>query len=293
MEPDNTSIVAGALYVVATPIGNLSDVTLRAISVLRQAEVLLAEDTRRTHNLLSRLGIERRMLSCHEHNEKARTELVLGFLSQGKSVALVSDAGTPAISDPGFLMVAAATAAGHPVFAIPGPCAVSAAVSASGFSGDRFFFAGFPPRKQSEREALYREAGGVSSTLVFYESPNRAARLAAELAEALGDRRAVLFRELTKVFEEAVRGSLSQIAESLSAREAVKGECVLVVDAARPGDGPASEEDLVSAIQEGLAQGELAPSKLATSLAQRFGWPRKKVYELILHMQKSAVASPE
>lgn len=230
---------SGALYLVATPIGNLEDITLRALRVLREAHLIACEDTRHTRGLLTRYEISgKRLLSCHEHNEEARAEELVEAMQAGQNVALVSDAGTPCISDPGFRVVRAAITADLPVFSIPGPVAAVAALAASGLPPDSFRFHGFPPAKQGQRRTLLTSLRDEGGTQVFYEAPHRIVKTLADILETLGDRRVVVVRELTKVHEEILRGTASSVMESLSARERVKGEIVLLV---APGESPAPE----------------------------------------------------
>src|SRR5262245_11074121 len=218
----------GTLFVVATPIGNLEDVTLRALRVLREADLLLAEDTRQVRKLLDRHGVAARPRSLHAHNEARRRDEVLASLAAGLRVALVSDAGTPLVSDPGQPLVAAAAAAGHPVEAVPGASAVLAALVVAGLPAERFTFVGFLPRRRAERERLLARFGEASETLVLFESPRRLVATLRELAERLGDRRACVARELTKRYEEVARGRLGELA--LRFADGARGEVTLVVE---------------------------------------------------------------
>jgi 16S rRNA (cytidine1402-2'-O)-methyltransferase len=220
------------LHLVATPIGNLEDVTLRALRVLREADLVLAEDTRRTRVLLDRHGIAARPRSLHAHNEAARTAEVLAALAAGRDVALVSDAGTPLVSDPGERLVAAVLAAGHGVVPVPGPSAVLAALTASGLPTARFAFLGFLPRRPGRRAARLASWRGRPETLVLFESPHRTASTLRALAETLGGgRRACVARELTKIHEELVRGTLAELAERFAG--GARGEVTLVVEGDR------------------------------------------------------------
>lgn len=218
----------GTLYLVATPIGNLEDITLRAIRVLKEVDVIACEDTRRTRGLLSHLGARTPVLSLHEHNERARIPRLLDLLRGGKQVALVSDAGTPAISDPGALLVAAAVEAGIPVVPVPGPSAVTAAVALAGFPTERFAFVGFLPRRPRERRRMLEGLAGLPMALVMFETPHRVREALADLADAFGGRRMVLVRELTKVHEEVLRGTAAEIREALD--EDPRGEVTMVVE---------------------------------------------------------------
>jgi 16S rRNA (cytidine1402-2'-O)-methyltransferase len=220
---------AGKLRVVATPIGNLGDLSPRAREALAEADVIACEDTRRTGQLCAQLGIKRRLFSLHEHNERQRLPRLLAELEAGATVAVVSDAGTPLVSDPGYLLVREAIAAGVVVEPIPGPSALLAALVASGLPPHPFTFAGFPPPKTGKRRRFYESFGPLGHTLVFFESPHRLVPSLEDAAAVLGDRPAALGRELTKLHEEILRGSLSQLAATMAARPSIKGELVLVV----------------------------------------------------------------
>jgi 16S rRNA (cytidine1402-2'-O)-methyltransferase len=273
----------GTLYLVATPIGNLEDVTLRALRVLREAELLLAEDTRRTRILLERHGIPARPVSLHAHNEAARCARVLEVLGAGSAVALVSDAGTPLVSDPGEKLVAAALAAGHRVEAVPGASAVLAALAVAGLPVERFAFAGFLPRKAGERDAWILAWRSRAETLVLFESPRRVAATLRRLAEILGDRPACVARELTKLHEEAARGGLCELAERFST--GARGEVTIVVGGCPAGAAPAAA-DLDTAIRAGLAGGE-GTRELAARLAGEHGVARRQVYARALALRSA------
>jgi 16S rRNA (cytidine1402-2'-O)-methyltransferase len=220
----------GTLYLVATPIGNLADITQRAIQILSNADVIACEDTRHTSKLLQHYGIKTRTISYHKYNEKQRGGELIGLLEQGRDVALVSDAGTPGISDPGIGLVRQATERGLVVVPIPGPSAFVAALVASGLSADEFFFAGFLPARSGARRAKLREFHSIPATLIFYEAPHRLGATLRDAYEILGEREAVLARELTKLHEEIRRGRLSKLAEGFSATESARGEFVLIID---------------------------------------------------------------
>lgn len=216
----------------ATPIGNLEDVTLRAINVLRGVDLIAAEDTRRTKTLLSSHGIETPMTSYHEHNEKAKAVQLVGKLKEGASLAVVSDAGTPGVSDPAYRLVTLAVAEGVAVVPVPGPSSVLAALTVSGLPTDRFVFEGFLPWKSGSRLSRLRGLSSEPRTVVFFESPQRVRRLLGELGEIWGDRNVAVARELTKRFEEVLRGSLKSVLETLDKRGNLKGEFVVVVEGA-------------------------------------------------------------
>ncbi|HWS54997.1 MAG TPA: 16S rRNA (cytidine(1402)-2'-O)-methyltransferase [Pyrinomonadaceae bacterium] len=219
----------GALYLVATPIGNLEDVTRRALRVLAEVEVVACEDTRRTRSLLEHFGIRARTVSYHEHNERERAAELVSMIEGGAGVALVTDAGTPAVSDPGYRVVRACAERGLPVVPVPGPVAFVAALTASGLPTDEFYFGGFLPARPHARRARLEEVRALRATLVFYETPHRVAQALADAREVLGEREAAVARELTKLHEEIVRGRLGELAARFADAPA-RGELVLVID---------------------------------------------------------------
>lgn len=274
------AVPPGTLYVVATPLGNLGDLSPRAVETLHGVSLIACEDTRRTGPLLASHGIKTPMTSFFEHNERVKGEKVIGTLREGRDVALVSDAGTPGISDPGFRLVREARTLGLPVVPIPGPSAVVAALSVSGLPTDRFRFVGFLPPKATARRRALGELRGDRDTLVFYESPLRILGLLEDAREALGDREAFLCREATKLHEEYRRGRLSELRELLRARERVRGEVVLVVAGAEPEAAVSTESpaELVSALRKkGLTRREAVKQAAA-----RLGLPAREVYRLAL-----------
>jgi 16S rRNA (cytidine1402-2'-O)-methyltransferase len=220
----------GTLYLVATPIGNLEDVTRRALRVLAEADVVACEDTRRTRALLEHFGIRARTVSYHEHNERERAEELAAALEGGASVALVSDAGTPGINDPGFRLVRACVERGLRVVPVPGPTAFVAALTASGLPTDEFYFGGFLPARSHARRERLASVRALRATLVFYETPHRIAHALADAREVLGEREAAVARELTKIHEEIVRGRLGELAARFSIEGVARGEMVLVID---------------------------------------------------------------
>ncbi len=234
IEKPTTPAEPGILYVVATPIGNLKDMSERAINTLRQVDLILAEDTRHSARLLAHYGIATSMRSWHEHNERRNIETVVEHLAGGRSLALISDAGTPLVSDPGFILVRALRERGLPVMAIPGPCALIAALSVAGLPTDRFYFAGFLPSKDAARAVRIAGLKSVRATLVFYESPRRVDATLAALATGLGgERRGAIARELTKVHEASYTGTLFALRERLaSSPDEVRGEFVILVEGA-------------------------------------------------------------
>ncbi len=269
------------LYVVATPIGNLRDITLRALDVLAGADLVFAEDTRVTRKLLDAYGLAPKLASYHEHNAERAREVALAALARGERVALVSDAGTPLVSDPGFKLVRAALDAGHRVIPIPGASASLAALVAAGLPTDQFFFAGFAPAKAGARARFFAPLIDVPATLVFYETGPRLADSLAAMAEVFGDRNAAVARELTKHFEEVQRGPLSALAARY-AEAAPKGEIVVIVDGAPPPEAP-GEDELDAALREALTR--LSVREAASEIAQRFNIARKLAYARALVLQ--------
>jgi 16S rRNA (cytidine1402-2'-O)-methyltransferase len=277
MDSRNRPTGPGTLYVVGSPIGHLDDITLRALSVLKAVDLVAAEDTRKTGQLLRHFGITAALVSYHEHNETARTPDLLRRLQQGASIAVVTNAGTPGISDPGYRIVAAAAAAGLRVVPIPGPVAAAAALSASGLPTNAFVFEGFLSKKAGKRSRQIMALASETRTVIVYESPQRIAALIAEMLPVFGDRRAVLAREMTKRYEEFIRGGLSEILENLSRRTDIKGECTLLI-AGRADEGPSSWEEVREDIRRGLSSPSKGVAELAKDVAHTHGLPRQAVY---------------
>jgi 16S rRNA (cytidine1402-2'-O)-methyltransferase len=271
-------VTPGTLYVVATPLGNLEDVTLRALRVLREVSLVACEDTRHTRKLLGVHGIGTHTTSYFEHNERFKGTQILEALRAGRDVALVSDAGTPAISDPGERLVRDARAAGIAVVPVPGPSAATAALSVSGLPTDRFLFVGFLPAKPGSRRKALDALARERPTLVFYESPVRVVESLRDMLAALGDRDAFLCREATKLHEEYVRARLSSLHERLAARDVVKGEIVLVV-AGAPESAPANE-DPVGLYRRLAAEGRTRREAVKEA-ARRLGRPAREVYAIV------------
>jgi 16S rRNA (cytidine1402-2'-O)-methyltransferase len=267
--------IAPGLHLVATPIGNLGDITLRALATLAAADAVVAEDTRVSHNLLTHYGIEAPMIAYHEHNAAQMRPALLARLARGEALALISDAGTPLISDPGYKLVAEALAAGVAVTTAPGASSVLAALVVSGLPTDRFFFEGFLPPRSAARRARINELAAIPSTLVFFESPRRLAEMLADLATELGARPAAVARELTKFYESTRRGGLDELAALYGAEDAPKGEIVVIVGP--PAAGAAiADEDLDHLLAEALAS--LSVKDAAASVAARTGAPRRQIY---------------
>lgn len=272
-----------ALYLVATPIGNLSDITLRALETLAAADVLACEDTRVTRVLLARYGIRQRPVAYHEHNAAEAGPKLIAALAEGRSVALVSDAGTPLVSDPGFRLVEAARQAGIAVVPVPGPSAALAALTASGLPSDAFFFAGFLPVKAGQRASRLGELKAVPGTLILYESPRRLADALAAMAETLGDRPAAVCRELTKTFEEFRAGTLPELARHYAEAGAPKGEVVVCV--APPGaDGESPDAADVDRLLLSLAA-EMGASRAAAEAARLTGGRKLDLYRRLLELK--------
>lgn len=274
------SVAAGTLFVVATPLGNLEDLTLRALRVLREVSLVACEDTRRTGQLLASQGLRTPTTSFFEHNERWKGERILEALRTGRDVALVSDAGTPGISDPGYRLVRDARAEGLPVVPVPGPSAAIAALSVSGLPTDRFRFVGFLPQRALARRKTLAELRADRDTLVFYESPVRVIAMLADALEALGDREAFLCREATKLHEEYRRGRLSELLVLLRERDLVRGEIVLVV-AGKGDDRPATTESPAAVVDRLQAEG-LTRRQAVKQAAARLGLKAREVYRLAL-----------
>lgn len=265
------------LYLVATPIGNLGDLSSRALEVLKQVDCIACEDTRHSRVLLDLHGVKTPTISLPAFAEGQRADAIVQRLKDGQALALVSDAGSPAISDPGERLVAECVAAGLRVVPVPGPAAVIAALSASGLPTSRFHFLGFLPRTAGDARAMLDEVSGLSATLVLYESPRRVVETLSLLREVLGDRPACVARELTKVHEEFLRGTLSTLEQALSARE-VLGEVVVLVSG-RVGVARWTEAEIRAALEAGLSRGERLKS-LANEVAKAGGWSSQDVYKL-------------
>lgn len=269
------------LHFVSTPIGAARDITLRALDVLAGADVLVAEDTRTLRHLMEIHGVPlagRPVIAYHDHSGEGQMQRLLGHLAEGKSLAYASEAGTPLISDPGFELARAVAAAGLPMTAAPGPCAAICALTLSGLPSDRFFFAGFPPSAQRARRRFLADLAGVQGTLILYESPKRLAALLADMASALGStRQAVVCRELTKRFEEVLRGRLDDLVAEVGARD-IRGEIVVLVDRAPPVE--ASEASIGDALDAALKS--MSVKDAATFVSQTLGVSRKIVYRIAL-----------
>ena len=270
------------LYLVATPIGNLEDISVRALRILREVRLIAAEDTRQTAKLLQRYDIHTRSLSYYEHNKLVRLEQVLEVLQEG-DVALVSDAGTPALNDPGYELVRAALAAGHEVSPIPGACAPIAALVASGLPTDSFLYLGYLPRKAVERQRLLTQVSSLPYTLIFLEAPHRLLASLQDLQAELGDRQIAVGRELTKLYEEIFRGSLSEACEHFT-KHTPRGEFTLVLAGNSTQTERWTEERLNAELQVQLTKGE-PTSQLAARFTRPSGWSRREIYQHLLKTQ--------
>ena len=273
--------MAGTLYVVSTPIGNLEDLTYRAVRVLSEVDVIACEDTRHSQKLLNHYGIKTKTVSYHEHNERDRAGELLASIKSGLDVAVVSDAGTPGISDPGFRVVRMALEAGLPVVPIPGPTALIAALVASGIPSDEFFFAGFLPARSGARRSRLADLVAIPSTLVFYEAPHRIVASLGDAREILGERQAVVARELTKLHEEIVRGRLSEISAWFSqAAHEPRGEMVVVIDRniIESTDVAGKTHDSVASIVAGFEADGLDPRSALKKSAKQLGISRDEAY---------------
>lgn len=275
----------GILYVVATPIGNLEDITYRAVRILGSVDVIAAEDTRNTARLLSYYEIHSRLISYHDHNEDIRSEYIIELIQSGQSVALVSDAGTPLISDPGYRVVEAASSRGIKIVPVPGASSMLAALSVSGLPVERFVFMGFAPRSPGKRKAFLEEAGRLPYSTVYFESPHRIIDLLKDILGISGNRPAVLARELTKMYEEILRGSVSELVEILEKRDSVKGEIVLVTGAVdKELHNKTGEEDIDDQIKMFLDSG-LKTSEIAKKLSEKMRLPRQEVYARVIEIK--------
>ncbi len=276
-------MLTGTLYIVATPIGNLEDITLRAIRILKEADIVAAEDTRHTRHLLDRYGIGNQLTSYHDHNKEEKAPVLVARLLEGENIALVSDAGTPGISDPGYFLINLAIDRDIPVVPIPGATAAIAALSVSGLPTDSFVFEGFLPRKQAARLKRLRELAAEKRTIVFYEAPHKIIRTIEDMLEVLGDRRAVITRELTKIHEETIRGPLSGILERLN-QGTLKGEFTVIVRGAadQPQKQVVSTADYLKnlMIHRGLTKKEAI-----AAAARELGLQKKDVYRESLKLE--------
>jgi 16S rRNA (cytidine1402-2'-O)-methyltransferase len=275
--------MSGALYIVPTPIGNLEDMTFRAVRVLKEVDLIAAEDTRHSRVLLNHYGIRTSVTSYHEHNERSKARELVERLRQGTSVALLSDAGTPMISDPGYRLMVEAIGAGVPVIPLPGPSALTAALTAAGLPTDRFAFEGFLPAKKSERRSALEALRNDMRTLIFYETPHRLKETLADMAEVFGNRDLAIGREISKVHEEFLRGAMRELIAKLE-QQNVRGEITLIVQGASGGT-LVQEEQLISEVRQ-LAQDGMRVKEISELLSARHGISRREVYRLALGLKE-------
>ena len=269
---------------VGTPIGNRGDITLRALETLKNVDLIAAEDTRHTARLLTHYGIRTPLISYHDFNEKERSAQLLTRLRQGTSVALVSNAGTPSVSDPGYALITAAIAGNIPIVPIPGPSAIITALCAAGLPTDAFVFAGFPAKKKAKRLRELKELCSEDRTVIFYESPRRLLTFLEELLTVFGDRHAVISRELTKIHEEFIRGSLSEILSILKQRITIKGECTLLVTGRKEETGTVSES-LQQELQRKLKTGQSRLSDIVREMALKYKVSKNEIYKEALKIK--------
>jgi len=278
--------IAGTLYIVSTPIGNLEDITLRALNILRNVQIIAAEDTRHTQKLLQHYHISTAQTSYHDHNKEEKAEILISRLREGRDIALVSDAGTPGISDPGYYLINRAIEEGIRVMPVPGPSASIAALSVSGLPTDAFVFEGFLPSKKTARQKKLRELSGERRTLILFEAPHRLASTLRDIAEVLGDRKIVLTRELTKVFEEVIRGRVSEVIAEIEGRR-LKGEMTLLLEGAQEAAAAAGEvPDLHEYLKMLIEEKGLSLKDAVSKASRDLDIPKNRVYKEALNMQK-------
>lgn len=277
--------MTATLYILATPIGNLEDMTFRAVRILGEVDLIAAEDTRHSLKLLNHFNISKPLTSYFDHNQQFKGERILNTLRQGKSVALISDAGTPCISDPGYNLVRDAVAEGIPVVPIPGPCAAIAALSGSGLPSDGFTFAGFPPARQGKRRAFLADMARLPGTLVLYEAPHRVEETLRDIREVLGERQVVVARELSKIYEEFIRGSASEVMAAVAQGKA-RGEIVILI---APGEAAREQtEALDTVLQRLLAEEGLSVKDAARKASIITGTSRNEAYSEALRLRNDA-----
>jgi 16S rRNA (cytidine1402-2'-O)-methyltransferase len=268
----------GLLYVVSTPIGNLEDITYRAVRILSGVNWIACEDTRTTHRLLAHYNIQTRLISYHEHNEASRTEDLIARLQSGETGALVSDAGTPLLSDPGYRIVKSAVGAGIRIEALPGPSAILAGLVVSGLPTDQFHFGGFLPARQGQRLRALESLVDEPATLIFYEAPHRILETLRDIATVYGDRDVVVARELTKIYEEVLRGSASDVRETLASRDSVRGEFVVLI---AKSIGPVHDETPLEDAIALLVHAGIGRMEAIKTVARQRGLSKREVYKLV------------
>ena len=276
---------AGTLYIVSTPIGNLEDITLRALNILRDVQIIAAEDTRHTQKLLQHYNISTAQTSYHDHNKEEKAEILISRLKEGRDIALVSDAGTPGISDPGYYLINRAIGEGIKVMPVPGPTASIAALSISGLPTDAFVFEGFLPAKKTARQKKLRELSTERRTLILFEAPHRLTSTLRDIAEVLGDRKIVLTRELTKVFEEVIRGRVSEVIAKIEGRR-LKGEMTLLMEGAQEEPAAGEVPDLHEYLKMLIEEEGLSLKDAVSKASKDLDIPRNRVYKEALSMRK-------
>jgi len=275
-------MTAGTLYIIATPIGNLEDMTYRAVRILGEVDLIAAEDTRHSLKLLNHFGITKPLTSYFDHNQQIKGERILNALRQGRSVALISDAGTPCVSDPGYQLVRDAVAEHIPVVPIPGACAAITALSASGLPTDTFTFAGFAPARQGKRRTFLTTMDALPGTLVLYEAPHRLQETLNDIREVLGERQVIVARELTKMYEEFIRGTVSEVIDAVS-QGIIRGEVALLI---APGDNvPEDAEPLENVLRRLMAEGTLSIKDIAKQASVISGVSRSEAYAEALRLK--------
>ncbi|MBM4272645.1 MAG: 16S rRNA (cytidine(1402)-2'-O)-methyltransferase [Deltaproteobacteria bacterium] len=279
-----SDVKQGTLYVVATPIGNLEDITLRAIRVLKEVQLIAAEDTRRTRKLLSAYHIHTPLTSLYDHVEEKKSGVLIDRMKKGLDIAYVSDAGTPGVSDPGYVLISRAVARGIRVVPVPGVSAVVAALSVSGLPMDRFIFYGFVPARAARRRSFLSALAEETKTLVFYESPRRLLATLADIESILGDRNIVVVRELTKAFEEILRGTVRNVIGELRERK-VKGEVTLVVAGKEQTVSSCSDEEIQARFEQLRSRSNLSRRDIIEKLARNMGVPKKRVYRIVINSE--------
>lgn len=283
----------GRLYVVATPIGNPDDITLRALAVLAGVDLVASEDTREAGLLLAAHRLQKKLVSCHEHNEDRRAGPLVNALQNGLSIALISDAGTPLISDPGFRLITAALAQGIEVIPIPGVSAAMAALSVAGLPTDSFVFVGFVAKKAARRRAQLQGLSQERRTMIFFVSPRQVLDLLTDIREVMGNRQVLLAREMTKVYEEYLRGDIVTVLGDLTARSAVKGECTLVVAGAPASKGDGLAEAALQDLATAMVEAKLPLGELVRQVARDHRLGRREVYAAALALKKQIQSPPD
>ena len=275
--------IPGTLYIVSTPIGNLEDITIRALNVLKAVNIIAAEDTRHTQNLLRHYNIYTQQTSYHDHNKEEKGEILISKLKEGNDIALVSDAGTPGISDPGYYLINRAIEEGIKVSPIPGPTASIAALSISGLPTDSFVFEGFLPAKKTARQKRLKELSTENRTIIFFEAPHRLLSALKDIIETLGDRRVVLTRELTKMFEEIIRGKVSEVISKVEERK-LKGEITIILEGATEKSEAGETVNLAEYLKNLIEEGGLSLKDAVSRVSKDLDIPRNKVYKEALNI---------